>query len=283
MAELTYQVWHHLHNSFIVMTVPILSAQTIQKLCHEAQVDGLLTYQVPKNKSELFEVKQFFNDDASTAPYCGNAHLCVATLAHELGYSSVKFGHAEVRSQSISKQQLRFSISPFSPLEARVSSFEVPLSEYPEWESLPKVGFALAFGGPHLVFFVPESLRRALLSYEIVSQDTLVRVQFDPTKFKHGVNLTFAFLDQKGQPSGSITFERGCARYTLASTSSMISALTVMIQQGKVAMGNPIDWAFTQDTVSVTPNEGQFELTSYATFVTEKTQERVLKRDFTAE
>jgi diaminopimelate epimerase len=157
---------------------------------------------------------RYFNSDGSRASLCGNATLCTARLAVELGAANPA-GFTIETDAGVLSARLRDGLPEidFAPVAA-VSPSAPVRAEAGE----RRIGFALA-GVPHLVVEVPD--------VEGVALDARGRqLRFDRS-LEHGANVNFV----SPAPAGGWymrTYERGVEGETLACGTGAVACATLL-------------------------------------------------------
>lgn len=241
------QKWHHLHNSFLLMEenpvgIP-LTPTAIQHTLTPDQLDGLVIFRKNNNDLKGLEMKEFFNNDGSRAKYCGNAHICLATLAYGWGVSETKFGEFRIKTTSEVPPLLTFKLTPFKWKNRSCKPISLP-------HGLKKNAFQIAFGVPHIVISETVSSRKKILDYQKYSRPTLLQIQNDP-RFPEGTNITFVFIDTQGHPQGSVSFERGLKKFSAACSSGIFASIVSCLQQGLIKPEEPFTWETQHDPVKL--------------------------------
>ena len=253
--NLAYQIWHHHHNRFLFLEAPDEfrpDSKTVRDLCKRYHTDGLLTYQLRQQTSEstqksptpVLQVTQFWNDDGGHAGYCGNAHICLAQLAHAVQpRTPVIFGPRKLLFRSLKASPATFEMHPFEWQAFPISSDA--LSKIPVLQEKRKFfEFAhfLTFGVPHLILGMAKSNRLALHQFELLSEDFLRTLTHPSELFPEGTNITFAFRDVNESYIASQTYERGCERFTPACGSGMIACWIVLLYRKHFQVNKRYQW-----------------------------------------
>ncbi len=188
--------------------------EVIDRVCARATgvgADGVVFIQ--NDDTEAFRIR-YFNRDGSLAELCGNASLCSARLAVELGIverTGFRFAtDAGVIAARFTADQPEIDLQPVSELHARYT-IGVELGER-------RVGFADT-GVPHLVVLVDD--------VEKVDVDGRGRqLRFDPS-LTEGANVNFV-----GKAEGDLwrmrTYERGVEGETLACGTGTVAAAVLL-------------------------------------------------------
>ena len=195
-------------NDFVVvdaMTSPaeaLMRPDTVQAICARATgvgADGIVFLE-PSSRADYRMT--YLNSDGSRADLCGNASLCSARLASELGLLSSPDFHIETDAGILSARLLEdgpeIDLQPVTDVRP-----DLPFRLDPGERS---IGFALA-GVPHLVVRVAD-----VSTVDVRQRGRPLR--YDPS-LEHGANVNFVSRDQSGI-WGVRTYERGVEGETLA-------------------------------------------------------------------
>ncbi|MDB4907951.1 MAG: Diaminopimelate epimerase [Gemmatimonadetes bacterium] len=155
----------------------------------------------------------YLNADGSPAALCGNASLCTARLAQELGFTdSAEFSiesDAGVLGARVTREGPEIDLEPITEIRPEAG---IPLSA-----GELRMGFALA-GVPHLVV-----LRKDFQDLDVVGRGRPLRL--DPT-YAQGANVNFLAPEPAGDGWLIRTYERGVEGETLAcGTGAVASAI----------------------------------------------------------
>ena len=195
-------------NDFVVvdaMGTPadeLMRAGTVQAICARATgvgADGLVLLEPSEHADYRMT---YLNSDGSRADLCGNASLCSARLASELGLLSGPSFRIETDAGILAARLLadgpEIDLQPVTDVKADLP-FRLQDGER-------RIGFALA-GVPHLVVRVDN----------VATVDVRERgrpLRNDPS-LEHGANVNFVSLDADGRWRVR-TYERGVEGETLA-------------------------------------------------------------------
>jgi diaminopimelate epimerase len=225
-------------NDFVVVDATIDSAAalmlpgTVQAICARATgigADGLVLLE----PSVLADYRMtYLNSDGSRADLCGNASLCSARLASELGLLSGSSFRIETDAGILDARLLadgaEIDLQPVRDVRQNLP-FRLEQGER-------EIGFALA-GVPHLVVRVDD----------VSSVDVLGRgrpLRNDPS-FEHGANVNFVSRQSDGAWRVR-TFERGVEGETLACGTGAVATAILLAETGEIA-----------DSVSLTTRSGR--------------------------
>lgn len=235
------QKWHHLHNSFLLgeegHVIAPLSPSYIQRLLAPDHLDGLVIFRKHNNGPKALEMKAFFNNDGSSAKYCGNAHICLATIGYRQGIPETKFGRFIIKTTSTDT----FTLTPFNWQRSPTRSLS-----FPHIKQVTQI----TFGVPHIVILENVSARQDILNYNTYSCDVLLEIQNHKT-FPEGTNITFVFLNAQGRPQGSVSFERGLKKFSNACSSGIFASLIVCLQHDLIRPEEMFSWETQLDTVKL--------------------------------
>jgi diaminopimelate epimerase len=197
----------------------LAEATTVQALCARGTgigADGIVFLE-PSGSADFRMV--YLNSDGSRADLCGNASLCSARLANELGIVSGTEFRIETDS-GVLGARLRdgapeVDLQPVSEVQPKLP-FRLENGE--QW-----IGFALA-GVPHL------GVRCA----DVDATDVVGRgrpLRFDPS-LARGANVNF--LAQDGEGGWRIrTYERGVEGETLACGTGAVASAILLVEAGE--------------------------------------------------
>ena len=156
----------------------------------------------------------YLNADGSRAALCGNASLCTARLARELGFTDA--GEFTIESDAGVLGARVGADGPEIDLEA-VSNVQPDVAGIRLADGEQRMGFALV-GVPHLVV-----LRKDFESLDVVGRGRPLRL--DPS-LRQGANVNFLAPDPAGGGWLIRTYERGVEAETLAcGTGAVASAI----------------------------------------------------------
>jgi diaminopimelate epimerase len=204
----------------------------IQRMCARATgvgADGVVFLE----PSDVATVGlRYFNSDGSPASLCGNATLCTARLAVELGAADPA-GFTIATDAGVLSARVRAGLPEidFAPVEAVASSAPVRAAAGER-----RIGFALA-GVPHLVVEVPD-----VETVELAARGRALR--FDRA-LEHGANVNFV----SPAPGGGWymrTYERGVEGETLACGTGAVACATILNA-----------WGATDGTTTIVTRSGR--------------------------
>jgi diaminopimelate epimerase len=184
--------------------------------------DGVVYLNAAAGEELAFGIR-YHNSDGSLASFCGNAALCAARLAVELGIAAPT-GFRFASDAGVITARLRDGVPEIDLAPVRELTAEVPgLDARPHEERL---GFAVA-GVPHLVVRVPD--------VEQVDVDRRGReLRFAAAVGAAGANVNFVSPAPSGDAWLMRTYERGVEGETLACGSGAVACATVLRAWGFV-------------------------------------------------
>ena len=195
------------------------SAELIQRLCERGTgigADGLVILTVPE-KGDADLALSYFNADGSLAALCGNATLCTASLATQLGAVdpsgfSLETGSGVLRARILVGLGLpEFDLPAVADVQAALPAIELDPVEQ-------RIGFATA-GIPHVVIRVPD-----VSLCDVTGRGRTVRHH---RALAEGANVNFV-----GRASGGgwqiRTYERGVEAETLACGTGSVAAAVLL-------------------------------------------------------
>lgn len=195
-------------------------AETVQTVCARATgigADGVVFLE----PSDVAEYRMtYLNSDGSRADLCGNASLCSARLATELGIVQTTDFHFETDAGVLGARLLpggpEVDLRPVSEIRTGLP-FRLAPGEH--W-----IGFALA-GVPHLVIRVDD-----VATVDVVGRGGPLR--HDPS-LAHGANVNFVAPDGSG---GWLirTYERGVEGETLACGTGAVATAILLAETGEI-------------------------------------------------
>ena len=200
---------------------PLAEPSTISRLCARGTgvgADGVVFIQPATSVDADFRMK-YFNSDGSPAEMCGNAALCSAWLASELGAAKASSMRFETDSGLVAARVVggipEIDLAPVTDVRADAG---IPLEP-----GELRIGFARV-GNPHVVV-----LRTELDTLDIVPRGRAIR--FHETQKPGGTNANFVARRQDGR-FDIRTYERGVEGETLAcGTGSVASAILLAAWQ----------------------------------------------------
>ena len=225
-------------NDFVVVDAMSSSAEelmrpeVVQAICARATgvgADGLVLLQ-PSSSADY--KMTYLNSDGSRADLCGNASLCSARLASELGLLSISEFHIETDAGILNARLLpdgpEIDLQPVTDVQ--------PILPFRLGSGERSIGFALA-GVPHLVVRVED----------VATVDVRERgrpLRNDPS-LAHGANVNFVSQDATGSWRVR-TYERGVEGETLACGTGAVATAILLAEAGEVT-----------DTVALTTRSGR--------------------------
>ena len=208
-------------NDFVVFDVRVETAgalerpEVIQELCSRGTgigADGVV-FVAGAERPEASVAMRYYNSDSSRVDFCGNATLCVARLAHELGVA--RKGELAIETDSGVVAARMGAAGPEIDLPAvTVVSASVDIEVEP---GELRIGFALV-GVPHLVVRCED--------VEMVNVAARGRLLRHSDFRAAGANVNF--VSQRGSVWSMRTFERGVEGETLACGSGAIAAAILL-------------------------------------------------------
>jgi diaminopimelate epimerase len=198
----------------------LAQAATIDRLCAHGTgigADGVVFLE----RSEVADVRlRYFNRDGTLADLCGNATLCTARLATELG-AVQSTGFTIETGSGVLTARFRDGLPEIDLKEVVGVQTDVPAVTRLEGED--HLGFALA-GVPHVVI----TCRQDLADIDVVGRGAALR--YNPT-FKQGANVNFLKpLDPNRWAYR--TYERGVESETLACGTGAVAAAVLLKEWG---------------------------------------------------
>jgi diaminopimelate epimerase len=257
------QLWHHCHNSFLIIDelqgVNPITPTLVQELLSPHAVDGLVVLSKDNNNSDMFIIKEFFNLDGSRANYCGNAHICVATMALKKGVKTILFGNYKIETTPDVNDLFCYRLSPFKWDEVEIETIEL--------ESGIKGSF-LSVGVPHFIITEKVADKEVITSYKKYTKDTLLSIQND-NRFPEGVNVTFILRDEY-TPCGSISFERGLKHFSQACSSGIFACIKTLLHQNPQFGKKKVKWQTQKDHLEIQVEDQALLIYSKAHSIGEK-------------
>lgn len=169
----------------------------------------------------------YLNSDGSLAALCGNATLCSARLALELGIVppdrefTIETGSGSIRARALEGNGERPEIDLQPVLEVRTAVDEAPLQRGEQ-----RIGFALA-GVPHLVLLVDD-----VEAVDVVGRGRPLRQL--PT-LRDGANVNFVARGAKAGEWRMRTYERGVEAETLACGTGAVATAIMLTAWGEAS------------------------------------------------
>jgi len=185
--------------------------------------DGIVFLEPSRGNGSAFAMR-YINRDGSRAAACGNASLCIARLAVELGVApagGMRFeSDAGLLEASVRGNRPTVSMPPVTRLQQDIAT--------PRQEGELRIGFADA-GVPHVVV-VMEDVEVA----EVVQRGRALRQ--DPMFAPGGSNVNFLSRNRDGSADWRIrTYERGVEGETLACGTGAIASAALLVAWGLAA------------------------------------------------
>lgn len=199
-----------------------LDAPTVQSICARATgigADGVVLLE----RSERADYRMtYLNSDGSRADLCGNASLCSARLARELGVLTHREFHFETDAGVLTGRMLEGGPEIDLPLVREVRR-DLPIGlEFGErW-----IGYSVA-GVPHLVVRVDD-----VSTVDVVGRGRPLRRA--PAVGPGGANVNFVSPDNSGRWRIR-TFERGVEGETLACGTGSVATAVHLAASGESA------------------------------------------------
>ena len=213
-------------NDFVVvdaMTMPgdeLIRESVVQAICARATgvgADGLVLLE-PSNVADYRMT--YLNSDGSRADLCGNASLCSARLASELGLLPGRSFHIETDAGILKARLLEdgpeIDLQPVADVRQNLP-FGLEDGER-------AIGFALA-GVPHLVVRVDDCAT-------VDVHERGRRLRNDPS-LEHGANVNFVSRDANATWRVR-TFERGVEGETLACGTGAVATAILLAEAGEI-------------------------------------------------
>jgi diaminopimelate epimerase len=201
----------------------LTSPEVVDAICRRGTgigADGVVFIE-PSSRADVRMI--YLNADGSRADLCGNATLCTARVARELGI--VRGGDFLIETD-VGALKARF-VGEAPEIDL------LPVSEVRLDAGLPlvageeRMGYAVA-GVPHLVIMVSD-----LDAVDVVGRGRPLRRH---TSLKHGANVNFVRRDPDGRFSYR-TYERGVEAETLACGTGAV-AIAVLLTDWGLASGS---------------------------------------------
>ena len=213
-------------NDFIVVdamkdsAVRLTDPDVVQALCARGTgvgADGLVLLEP---SSQAAYRMTYLNSDGSRADLCGNASLCSARLASELGLLTGKAFLIETDAGQLAARFLDSGPEvDLQPVTGAVSGLPFRLGPGERW-----IGFALA-GVPHLVVRVND-----VAAVDVVTRGRQLRN--DPS-LAHGANVNFVSRNAAGE-FRIRTYERGVESETLACGTGAVATAILLADAQEV-------------------------------------------------
>lgn len=214
-------------NDFVVVDAmkspadELMRTKSVQAICARATgvgADGLVVLE-PSDSADYRMT--YLNSDGSRADLCGNASLCSARLASELGLLSNSEFRVETDAGILNARLLaegpEIDLQPVTDIQPSLP-FRLGSGE-------SSIGFALA-GVPHLVVRVAD----------VATVDVRERgrpLRNDPS-LAHGANVNFVSRDAEGAWRVR-TYERGVEGETLACGTGAVATAILLAEAGEIS------------------------------------------------
>lgn len=199
---------------------PAESAGVIRELCARGTgvgADGLVLLSIPERAENEIAIR-YYNADGSRAQLCGNATLCAAALAAQLGVVNrsgftIRTDSGPV-SASLKDGIPRFELPPISEVLSTLNG--IPVAEHEA-----ELGFATV-GVPHVVILVP-----SLSEADVEVRGRAVR---HSAVLPLGANVNFVSDSESGWLIR--TYERGVEGETLACGTGCVASAVLLRSWG---------------------------------------------------
>ena len=213
-------------NDFVVFDARVeppgrlASPPVIREVCSRGTgvgADGMVFIEPTSAQGAQFRMR-YFNSDGSVAEMCGNAALCVTSLASQLGAGSASGMRFEtdsgIASARMSNGQPEVDLWPVTDIRAAADIGTEP--------GELRIGYAIV-GNPHVVI-----LRDELDTLEIVRRGRAIRLH-EYVRPGGGANANFVAR----RPDGGFdirTYERGVEAETLACGTGSVSTAILLAE-----------------------------------------------------
>ena len=220
-------------NDFVVVDAraeapgELVSRPVIERICARGTgvgADGMVFLE----KSRSADLRMtYLNSDGSLAALCGNATLCSARLALELGIVApsaeftIETGSGEIRARALDGNRERPEIDLQPVREIRRAVDEAPLQSGEQ-----RIGFALA-GVPHLVLLVDN-----VETVDVVGRGRPLR---QLRTLPEGANVNFVSRGSRPNEWRIRTYERGVEAETLACGTGSVASAILLAEWGEAA------------------------------------------------
>ncbi len=198
---------------------PLAEERVVRAICARATGIGADGIVFLEPSAEADYRMTYLNSDGSRADLCGNASLCSARLATELGIVRTNEFRVETDAGVLGARVLadgpEIDLKPVTDVETRLP-FRLDTGE--RW-----IGFAVA-GVPHLVVRVDD-----VATVDVVGRGRPLR--HDPSR-PHGANVNFVSGDGEGEWQMR-TFERGVEGETLACGTGAVATAILLRKAGE--------------------------------------------------
>jgi diaminopimelate epimerase len=203
-------------------------ADTVERLCARGTgvgADGIV-FLLPSDSADIRMI--YLNADGSRAELCGNATLCTARLAAELGAANPKGFSIETDSGVV---QARSDGECFEIDLLPVADVSIAARAIAPEQGERKIGFALV-GVPHIVVLCDD-----VSVVDVVGRGRPIRRH---ASLSNGANANFV---SRG-PNGNWrlrTYERGVEGETLACGSGSVATAILLAEWGEAAIQRPVE------------------------------------------
>jgi diaminopimelate epimerase len=187
---------------------------------------------------------RYYNSDGSLGELCGNATLCAARLAHEIGIVSTSEISIKTDAGVVSARML--DGLPEIDL-ASVTEVELEAAAIPKLDREENLGFSRV-GVPHIVI-----IDRDVESAEILARGSVIRRD---KSLRDGANVNFV---SRGADDKWLirTYERGVEGETLACGTGAVAAAILLIEWGKAVSPVVLRTRSGRDLTVTVHREGQ--------------------------
>jgi diaminopimelate epimerase len=213
-------------NDFVVFDArveppgPLASPRVIREVCARGPgvgADGMVFIEPSTADGAQFRMR-YFNSDGSVAEMCGNAALCVTSLASQLGAGSPSGMRFEtdsgIASARMTKGQPEVDLWPVTDVRPAADIVTEPGEQ--------RIGYAVV-GNPHVVV-----LRDELDTLEILRRGRAIRLH-EYVRPGGGANANFVALRADGG-FDIRTYERGVEAETLACGTGSVSTAILLAE-----------------------------------------------------
>jgi len=213
-------------NDFVVFDArveppgPLATPRVIREVCARGTgvgADGMVFIEPASAQGAQFRMR-YFNSDGSVAEMCGNAALCVTSLASQLGAGSASGMRFEtdsgIASARISNGQPEVDLWPVTDVRPSADIAAEPGEQ--------RIGYAIV-GNPHVVI-----LRDELDTLEIVRRGRAIRLD---EYVRPGGGANANFVARRADGGFDIrTYERGVEAETLACGTGSVSTAILLAE-----------------------------------------------------
>ena len=202
-------------------------ASRIAALCARGTgvgADGIVLIEPPDAKGAAFRIR-YYNADGSRAALCGNASLCSARLAVELGAAPAEgFAFGTDAGTLTARFVAGEPEIDLEPVHEVAPAFDLPLGPGER-----RIGFAVA-GVPHLVLLTDD-----VEGADVVGRGAPLRRH---ASLRDGANVNF--VGRSGGAWAMRTFERGVEGETLACGTGAVATAIMLAAWGEADADRPI-------------------------------------------